>query len=667
MGANPFVWQPRQDDLERSQVAGFMRRHAIGDAATLRHRAAREPDWFYPAMLEDLGIEWFRGFDRLRDTSRGLPWTEWFIGGELNLVHNVLDRHIRDGRGPQAAVIAEDEAGAVVALTYTDLNERVCRLAGGLADLGVGVGAAVGFYLPMTADVVVALLACLKIGAVPVPVFAGFGPDALGARLQDAGARVLLTADGTTRRGKELPLKVTADRACALAPAVRHVVVLRRSGSGVAWQRDRDHWWHEVEAKGQAQFPTAPLDASARSLILYTSGTTGRPKGAVHTHAGVQVVTAKEAAYHFDVRRGDVMFWLTDIGWMMGPWEILGALGRGATIVLLDGAPDHPAPDKLWAMVERHRVTHLGVSPTVVRLLGANGDDAARRHDLSSLRILGSTGEPWDETSYQWFFRNVGGGRCPVINISGGTELMGCLLAPLPVEPVKACSLQGPALGMDVDVLDEAGKSVRGEVGYLVCRNAAPNMTRGFLNDPTRYLHTYFSRFGDAIWSHGDWAKIDEDGQWFLTGRADDTLKIAGKRVGPGEVEEVAVAHASVREAAAVGVADSLKGTALVLVAVPRPGFEPTQALGAEVCAYVAAHLGPALRPERVVWTAALPVTRSGKILRGLIRQVLAGEIVGSAASLANPEALDALARIAAESSRGGNPPRGIPPRRRTF
>jgi acetyl-CoA synthetase len=319
--------------------------------------------------------------------------------------------------------------------------------------------------------------------------------------------------------------------------------------------------------------------------------------------------------------------------------------------VLLEGVPDVPDSDRLWGMVDRHRVTHLALAPTVVRLLASHGDDRPRRHDLGSLRILGSTGEPWDETSYLWYVQNVGRGRCPVINISGGTELMGCLLAPLPTAPIKACSLQGPALGMDVDVLDESGRSVRGEVGYLVCHNAAPNMTRGFLGDRQRYLDTYFGRFGEGVWCHGDWALADADGAWFITGRADDTLKIAGKRVGPGEVEAAAISHPAVREAAAVGVPDAVRGTRLVLVAVPGPGTVPTEELAQDVARHLEAHLGPAMRPSQIVWTSALPVTRSGKIVRGLIGRVLAGQSPGSTATVANPEALQALA------SRAGAPP----------
>ncbi len=645
MSTDRVVWRPRPDDLASSHVARLMRRFDIDSADELRERAARDLHWFYPAILDDLGVEWFRPFEELLDESRGLPWTSWFRDGQINLVHNVLDRHLRDGAADRPAVVAEDESGHVVRLTYGELSSRVCRLAGALAELGLGPGHAVGFYMPMAAEVVIGLLACLKIGAVPVPVFAGFGPEALAARLDDAGAAVVLTADATVRRGRRIPLKATCDAACDRVPTVRHVVVLRHVGGDLPWNRGRDLWWHELEEGGDPTTVTRRLDAGARSLILYTSGTTGRPKGAIHTHAGVQVVTAKEVGYHLDVRPGDVLFWLTDIGWMMGPWEILGALFHGAAVVLFDGAPDHPGPDRLWATVARHGVTHLGVAPTVVRLLSGAGEQQVRRHDLTALRVLGSTGEPWDETSWRWYFDVIGGGRCPVVNISGGTELMGCLLAPLPVAPLKPCTLQGAALGMAVDVLDDDGRPVRGEVGHLVCRRPAPNMTRGFLGDPQRYLETYFARFGESVWSHGDWARVDEDGMWFLSGRADDTLKVAGKRIGPGEVEAVAISHPAVREAAAVGMPDPVKGTRIVLVAV-ADGVRGSDALGDEVAGHVASHLGGTMRPAAVVWVEALPVTRSGKIVRAAIRRALAGEAPGSLASVANPEAVHALPRL---------------------
>lgn len=641
-GTAGWVWRPRPDDLANSHAARLMRRAAVADAGELRRRAAAAPEWFYPLILDDLGVEWFTPYRRLLDDARGLPWCDWFEGGEINLVHNVLDRHVRDGWGEATAVIAEGEVRPAEHLSYEGLHRRVERFAGALNGLGVGVSDAVGFYLPMTTEVVVALLACLKIGAVPVPVFAGFGPEALAARLVDAGARVLLTADGTTRRGKVVALKPAADQAAELAACVEHVVVLRHVGGDIPWTR-RDLWWHELEGSAGPAGATAPLAASARSLILYTSGTTGRPKGVVHTHAGVLVVTAKEVGYHLDVRPGERMLWLTDIGWMMGPWEILGVLFHRGAVVLVDGVPDFPRPGWLWEVAARHRVTHLGLAPTAARVLRGHDETPLQRFDLSGLRVLGSTGEPWDEETYLWYHHRVGGGGCPVINISGGTELMGCLLAPLPVAPIRATSLQGPALGMDVDVVDEAGEPVRGGVGRLVCRSPAPNMTRGFLNDPQRYLETYFSRFGGGVWDHGDWARIDEDGQWFLTGRADDTLKIAGKRVGPGEVEAAAIAHPAVREAAAVGLPDPVKGTRLVLVAVARATIEASPELGRQVAEHVAGALGATLRPAAVVWVPALPVTRSGKILRGALRRVLAGEDPGPLVSAANPEVLQSV------------------------
>ena len=645
MSRSNHVWEPRLDDLSHSHVARLMDRHGIATADELRRRAAADPDWFYPAIVDDLGIEWFRRWDTLEDASRGLPWTDWFVGGQLNLVHNCLDRHVLAGHGEQAAVVAEDDDGAVTRLNYRELHERVQRFAGALEKLGVGVGDAVGFYLPMCADAVVALLACLRIGAVAVPVFSGFGPEALATRLADAKAKVLLTVDGTRRRGRPVALKPAADHAAGLSGTVRHVVVLRRTGAQSPCDKDHDVAWEEIEAASPPSHETVALDAGARALILHTPGTTGPPKGAVHTHAGVQIVTAKEVGYHLDLRAGETMFWVTDIGWMMGPWAILGALFHRGTVVLLDGTLDYPGFDRLFRIVEQHRVTHLALTPTRARQLAANQGALGRGHDLSSVRVLGSTGEPWDEPSYLWTFHNLGRSRCPIINISGGTELMGCLLAPLVVAPLTPTTLQGPALGMDVDVVDDDGKPVRGEVGYLVCRNAAPNMTRGFLGDAQRYLDTYFARFGESVWFHGDWARIDDAGFWYLSGRTDDTLKIDGRRIGPGEVEAAAVSHPAVREAAAIGIDDSLQGTKLVLVLVPKLGIRPSEALGRDVALHVADQLGSATRPAAVHWVEVLPATRAGRVLRGLIRRVLSGDDPGSLALVANPDAVEALRR----------------------
>jgi acetyl-CoA synthetase len=634
-----FIWRPDAAVVEQARVTRFMRAQGIGDYRELIRRSTEETEWFWRAALEDLGVRWDRPYDVLKDDSRGFAWTRWFAGGRLNIATNTVDRH----RGPQPALIWEGDDGGTRVWSRDELRQEVDRVANALRGLGVGPGDAVGIYMPMVPEIAAAFFGCLKIGAIAVPVFSAFGAKALAVRLQDAQAKVLFTADGVSRRGKRSPLKPEADAAVRECPSVRHVIVLRRLGLDVP-MGPGDRYWDDVVPTASPQAQTASLEAEATSMILYTSGTTGRPKGTVHTHAGALAQIVKELGYAFDVREHDVFFWVTDIGWMMGPWELIGATFFGATVVLFEGAPNHPGPDRLWEIVARHRVTHLGISPTAIRLLKTTGTEWLGRHDLSSLRILGSTGEPWDPDSYLWYFENVGARRCPVINISGGTEIVGCLLSPLPVMPLKPCTLGGPGLGMDVDVVDDEGRSIRGGIGHLVCRKPAPSMTKGFLNDDARYLDTYFSRFPD-VWYHGDWAKVDEDGLFFLYGRSDDTLKVAGKRVGPAEVEAALIEHPSVAEAATVGIPHAIKGEAVACFVVLKPGFAADDELREALCGQVVKHLGKTLRPDVLKFVRLLPKTRSAKIVRAAIRKRYLGEPVGDVASIENPDALDEIAR----------------------
>ena len=633
------IWRPSPEAVEKARVTRFMRKHGVADYRALVSRAAADTDWFWSAALEDLGVTWDQPYEVLQDGSRGFPWTRWFVGGRLNIVRNGVDRN----RGPRPAVLWEGDDGTSRVWTRDELRAEVGRVAGALRALGVRPGDAVGLYMPMVPEIVAAFFGCLKAGAVVVPVFSAFGSKALAVRLQDAGAKVLFTADGVSRRGKTSPLKPEADAAVAECPSVRHVVVLRRLGLDVT-MGPRDSWWHDTVGHADPDTPTESMEAEAPSMILYTSGTTGRPKGTVHTHAGALAQITKELGYAFDVHEDDVFFWVTDIGWMMGPWELIGTSFFGATVVLFEGAPNHPTPDRLWEIVERHRVTHLGISPTAIRLLKTSGLEWVQKHDLSSLRILGSTGEPWDPDSYMWYFDNVGGGRCPVINISGGTEIVGCLLSPLPVMPLKPCTLGVPGLGMDVDVFDEDGRSIRGGIGHLVCRKPAPSMTKGFLNDEQRYLDTYFSRF-PGVWYHGDWAKIDDDGLFFLFGRSDDTLKVAGKRVGPAEVEAALIEHPDVAEAAAVGVPHEIKGEAVACFVVLKPGRVADETLREALREQVVKHLGKTLRPDVLKFVRMLPKTRSAKIVRGAIRRRYLGEPVGDVGSIENPDALEEITR----------------------
>jgi acetyl-CoA synthetase len=638
-----IVWRPSDEVARRANVTRFMRAHGIATEEELVRRSTADVAWFWDAAVHDLGLEFFEPYERVLDVSRGIEWATWFGGGSVNLAHNCVDRWA--DRTPDAvAVVWEGEEGAVRRLTYAELRERADALANGLTALGVGERDAVGIFLPMCPEAVVSVMACSKLGAVWLPIFSGFGADAVSTRLADAEAKVLVTADGFPRRGRVVRMKEIADEAVRLAPTVERVVVVPRLGRDDApWDPGRDLAWGSLLERHAGPFETRRLDPEHPLFVAYTSGTTGRPKGAVHVHGGFLVKIAEEVAYQVDVQPGDVLFWFADLGWIMGPWEVVGATALGATVFLYDGAPNHPGPDRLWAMIERHRITHLGVSPTLVRALIPAGEEPVRRHDRSSLRILASTGEPWNPEPYRWFFEEVGGGRLPIINLSGGTEVGACFLSPHPISPQKPCSLRGPALGMDVAVFRSDGTEAGpGEVGELVCRQPWPAMTRGLRGDPERYLNTYWRRF-PGVWTHGDWASVDEEGFWFLHGRSDDTLNVAGKRLGPAEVESILTLDLRVAESAVVGIPDAIKGEAICCFVVLRPGVESGPDQAEELRARVAEHLGPAFRPSRVVFVPELPRTRSAKILRRAIRAVVAGEDPGDLSSLENPSALEAI------------------------
>jgi acetyl-CoA synthetase len=636
------IWRPSEEYIERANVTRFMRAHGIQTYEELVERSQADVEWFWDAVVKDLGIEFFEPYQRVLDTSDGIPWAKWFVGGKINLAHATCD--VWADRTPdRVAALSETEDGEVRQLTYRELRETADRLANGLASLGIGEGDAVGIFMPMAPEIVAATLACAKLGAVYLPIFSGYAADAVATRLNDAQAKALITADGFLRRGQAVGMKEVADRAADLAPTVRHVITWARLGrEDVSWS-ERDVLWEELLAAQPSRFETRPLESEHPLFIAYTSGTTGRPKGSVHVHGGFTVKIAEEVAYQGDVHPGEVLFWVTDLGWIMGPWEIVGAGALGATVFLYEGAPNHPQPDRIWDMVERHRISTLGVSPTLIRALIPAGDEWVRKHDLSSLRIIGSTGEPWNTDPYLWLFREVGGERCPIINISGGTEVGACFLSPLPITELKPTTLRGPALGMAVGVWGPDGRPVPpGEVGELVCTKPWPAMTRGVWGDPDRYLSTYWSRWPD-VWVHGDWASIDDEGFWFLHGRSDDTMNIAGKRLGPAEVETALTDHPAVAEAAAVGVPHEVKGESVWCFVIPMPGNELGEELERELKRAVAERLGKAFTPERIVFVDELPKTRSAKILRRAIRASVMGQDPGDLSSLENPTALEKI------------------------
>ncbi|MDQ4065291.1 MAG: AMP-binding protein [Actinomycetota bacterium] len=637
-----FIWEPTSELIENANVTRLMRAHGIDDFNDLVRRSQDDIGWYWDAVVADLGIDFFSPYDKTYDSSDGVAFTKWFVGGTVNLTYNTVDRHAAGERAGKPALVWEGEDGAVRTLSYADLAAEVNRTANGLTRLGVGRGDAVAIYMPMVPETVVAAYAAAKIGAIYLPIFSGFGAPAIATRLDDSGAKVLITADGFLRRGQRVAMKATADEAVAESRSVEGVVVFERFGDMDVPMSERDTTWTEAFGNESAELDAPPLDPETPFMIAYTSGTTGKPKGSVHVHGGFLVKIASEVAYQLDVKEDDVLYWVTDMGWIMGPLEMVGGHAAGAAVFMYEGAPNHPHPGRLWEMIERHRVTVLGISPTLVRALMPAGEEPVRARDLSSLRILGSTGEPWNPEPYRWFSDVVGEGRCPIMNLSGGTEVGACFLGQCPVVPTKVCSLGTPSLGMAVDVYGADGKPVRDEVGELVCTKPWPAMTRGFWGNRQRYLDTYWSRWPD-VWVHGDWASIDDDGYWFLHGRSDDTLNVAGKRIGPAEYESAAVDHPAVVECAAVGIPDEIKGTAVWCFCILRPDVAPSDELRREILDVISGELGKAFKPSEIRFVEELPKTRSAKILRRAIKAKVVGEDPGDLSSLENPSALEAI------------------------
>jgi acetyl-CoA synthetase len=601
-----------------------MRRAGVEDWRELVRRSAEEPDWFWPLVVDDLGIEFSEPWSQVRDDSRGPEWTTWFVGGKTSIARNCVHRWAQR-RPAGVAAVGLGEDGSRRSLTWAELSRDVTCLAERLVQLGVAEGDRVAIFLPMSPEVAVASHACAHIGAIQVPIFSGFAAPAVAQRLRASEAKVVIAQQSSSRRGREVSMAEVLEEAMLSSPSVEAVVLAP---------------FELHDSPGT--LPPREVGSETPYLLTYTSGTTGEPKGVVHVQGGFLVSIAREVCYQADVHEGDVMHFATDMGWIMGPWTVVGCGALGGTIVFAEGAPDWPA-DRLWRIVEQEGVTSLGLSPTLVRALIPLGDPEA---DLSSLRTFVTTGEPWNPEPYRWLFETVGASRVPVINCSGGTEVGACFLSPAPVTPIKACSVGGPALGMAMDVVDADGRSLvgTGEVGELVCRKPFPGMTRGFWRDPERYLDTYWRRF-PGVWTHGDWASVDEDGYWFLHGRSDDTLNVAGKRIGPAELESAAVGHPAVREAAAIGVPHEVKGEVAWIFCCLLPAEQPSAELAASIASAVSDELGKAFKPDRILFVESLPKTRSAKIVRRAVRAKALGADPGDLSSLENPESLEEIAR----------------------
>jgi acetyl-CoA synthetase len=637
-----IVWRPTLELIAQSRLKQFMDEHGLTSFDELWQRSITDLDWFWNAVLHNLDIQFYEPYSQVVDLSKGIEWPQWCVNGVMNIVHNCLDKRIGTPAENKVALIFESEDGDIRTYIYGELYREVNRTANALRSIGLGKGDAIGLFMPMIPEIVIALLAIAKIGGIVLPLFSGYGEAAIASRLNDAEAKALFTADGFYRRGQIVRMKDIADAAGAQVPTLKHLIVVQHADVEVSMFAARDRWWHEFIAPQSNQAETERTSAEDLLLILYTSGTTGTPKGAQHTHCGFPIKAAQDMAHGLDLHDDEVLYWLTDMGWMMGPWLVFGTLILGATMVIYDGAPDYPQPDRLWALVEKHRVTALGISPTLVRALIRYGNEPILRHDLSSLRKFASTGEPWNPDPWSWLFNTVGGGRLPIINYSGGTEISGGIVMGNVLLPLKPCAFSAPLPGMAADVVDEVGRSVRGQVGELVIRQPWIGMTRGFWHNPDRYIETYWSRF-PHVWVHGDWAAVDGDGLWYILGRSDDTIKIAGKRLGPAEVESILVSHILVSEAAVIGVPDELKGQSVVCFCVLTPNAQPNDDLRETLKNLVADELGKPLKPSEIKFVKDLPKTRNAKVMRRIIRAAYLGQDPGDTSSLENPQAVEEI------------------------
>jgi acetyl-CoA synthetase len=639
---DPVIWQPDPDLARESNLAQFMNEHGIDSYDDLLKRSDSEPEWFWRAILSKVVFE--RAFSRLVDESRGPPFASWCVGGRSNVVTSCLERHRGTDIWGRNAIVHESEDREIRRWSYAELSSEVDALANGLRSIGCRPGDVIGLYMPNLPETIAAFLAIAKIGAVVLPLFSGFGASALTTRLSDASASTVITVDSTRRRGTRVPMKSVLDEAAAALPHLRRMVVLRSKESDGNLTPGRDHDYRDLIKGGAGPSPIEIVDSDSPMMLIYTSGTTGKPKGTVHSHISFLGKMILDMGLMLDLKSSDRLLWISDMGWLVGPIIAISSTFQGACAVLVEGGPDYPDSGRMWRLIQQHGITFLGIAPTISRAFIKAGGGNIERYDLSSLRIVVSTGEVWTPEAWHWTFEKVCNKRAPILNYSGGTEVGGGILSGTVLHPLKPCAFSAAIPGMKADIVDEGGRSVgTGVVGELVMRGPSIGLSRSLWRDDARYLESYWEAI-PGIWRQGDWAVRDQDGFWYIKGRSDDTLKIAGKRTGPSEIEAALAGTGAVAESAAIGIPDAIKGEAVGCFVTLMPGIEWSDSLRRKLEEAVVRDLGPPYRPAIILPVSDLPKTRSLKVMRRVVRATCIGENPGDLSSLVNPDSVREIA-----------------------
>ncbi|GAA0462252.1 AMP-binding protein [Alkalibacillus silvisoli] len=639
------VWFPNENASKQTRLYQFMSRLGFDHYNEFHNYSVNDIAEFWHESIKELDINWFTDYDRTLDLSNGVMYPEWFVNGQLNVAYNAVEKWAIDPKfKDQNALIWESDAGETVTYTFKQLDEEVNRVANGLVNHGAKQGDIFTIYMPMIPETTIAMLAISKIGAVFSPAFSGYKSEAISTRMNAAESKYLITADGFNRGGKSVNLKNEASLAVQSASSIEKVFMVEHIGAEVTWDDSKDVTWSELVSTND-EFQSVKTNGNDPYMIIYTSGTTGKPKGALHTHNGFPLKSAFDAGITMDVSPGDTLFWYTDMGWMMGPFLVYGGLLNGATILMFEGTPTFPKPNRIWEIVEKYEVTHLGIAPTLIRTLMTLDESYVTQHDLSSLKLIGSTGEPWNEEPWMWLFEKVCRKKIPIFNYSGGTEISGGIFGNVLVKPIAPVGFNAALPAMDVDVFDQEGNRVENEVGELVIKQPWVGMTNGFYKENERYENTYWSRFKDT-WVHGDWVIHDDEGFYTITGRSDDTLNVAGKRLGPAEIESIFVEHDSVVEAGVIGIPDEVKGEKPIAFVVTKDVPNNEEGLKNELIDHAINRLGKAIAPRTVHIVEDLPKTRNAKVMRRAIKAAYLNKDAGDLSALENPHVVDQIRDI---------------------